>query len=229
MGELLATIEIPQYIDSIELSKKQRPKYYRKSKGKWKPRNLPKTYKSKLTSGEYFLKKGYLIDKETNKKILANPQSAGKPKYEKFSGNKLLSGYGSPFIRAKLVGALKDFYRPFVQDFIEDNGPITTFPLRITWDIYTTVEEAPNWDLFNLFFYYKYFEDSLFETTDVEKDHPILYKNEKLKQLIPDDNVQYITWSPGPRLIPVDTWDNRKFIFKIYHDDRTELRRSPWV
>ena len=228
--EPLATIEIPEYITKVKTANKIRRKYYKRKKGGdgWKPRALPKTYKAKLKKGIYSMDGRYLLDENGDKKV-ANPQNAGTARYETLSGNKLLSGYGSPFTRAKLARGLKDFYRPFVQEYVRENGPIQQFPLRVTWDLYTTVEEEPNWDLFNLFFYYKYFEDSLHESTDKEDDDPIYYKDEPLQQMIPDDNIKYITWAPGPKIIPVDEWKQRKFIFRFYYDKRNRLQRKPWV
>lgn len=229
MGKLLAEITIPQFITKIQTAKKARPKYYKKKKnGKWSPRNLPPTFKEKLEEGVYSMKGSYLLNEEGEKK-LANPGTAGKPRYETLSGNKLLSGYGSPHLRAKLARGLKDFYRPYVQDYIIEHGSIKTFPLRVTWDLFTTVEDKPNWDVFNLFFYYKYFEDSLHEKTKQKKGSDIKYKGNKLKQLIPDDNVKFITWPASPKIIPVNEWTNRKFVFRFFHDNRKELNRKPWL
>lgn len=220
MSKPLATIEIPQFITKVKTANKRRTKYYKKKKKGWSPRDLPPTYEEKLESGEYSMDGKYLLDENGEKKV-ANPQTAGKPRYETLSGNKLLSGYGSPFTRAKLARGLKDFYRPFIREQIKEHGKIETFPLRVTWDLYTTVEDAPNWDLFNLFFYYKYFEDSLHETEDDDGN--------TFESLIPDDNVKFITWAPGPKLIPVDKWEERKFIFRFYHDRRNRLQRRPWI
>jgi len=216
MSELLATIEIPKFITRVKMSNKRRKKYYKKGKKGWKPRNLPKTYKEKLDEGIYSISsRGYLLEEDGTKK-LANPQTAGTPKYEVLSGNNLLSGYGSPHIRAKLTGELKDFYRPYVQDYVKEHGPITTFPLKVIWECHTVVEEEPNWDASNLFFYYKYFEDCLHE------------QGEGLYQLIPDDNVSYIIEPPGAKIVPVDNWEDRKFVFSFYHDNRNVLNRKPW-
>lgn len=207
MSELLAEITIPRYLTRIEVSKKRRPKYYKKGS------KIPPTYLKRYS----FNRKGYLVDSKGNK-IIKNKRSVGKPKYETLSGNRLLSGYGSHHIRANIVTGLKNFYRPFVQKYIKEHGPIIKFPLRVEWEVHTTVEEEPNWDASNLFFYYKYFEDCLFENK----------KNAQLLSLIPDDNVKYITKSPGATIIPIERWEDRKFVFKFYHDDRPELGREPW-
>lgn len=223
MAKQVAQIEIPKFITKVKTSNARRAKYYKKNKKGWYPRNLPKTFQSKLDKGIYSMKKGYLLN-EDGKKVIANGPSVGKPKYETLSGNKLLSGYGSPHIRATLVKGLREFYRPFVQEYIKEHGPIEQFPLIVKWDCYTTVPEDPeqaNWDAGNLFFYYKYFEDSLHKDA---KDDPKRYL-----ALIPDDDVVYITHPAAPKIIPVDNWNDRKFIFKFYYDDRQELKRGPWV
>lgn len=200
MDKLLGEITIPKFITKVLVSKKRRPKYYRKGD------EIPKKY------SKYSFKGSFLVDAH-GKKVVKNTRSVGTPKYEQLSGNNLLSGYGSHHIRAKIAKELKEFYKPYVQAFVKKNGPFTTFPLRIEWDVYTELG-AENWDASNLFFYYKYFEDTLFM---------------KDTGLIPDDCIKYITFSPGVKIIPVDDWEKRKFVFRFYYDDRTELKRPPWT
>lgn len=216
-SKLLAEITIPKFITKVQISKKARPKYYKKGK------KIPPTYEKKYR----FNSKGFLVDAD-GERIIANSRTAGKAKYEVLSGNKLISGYGSPFMRANLVRGLKDFYRPFVQEYVLTHGPITEFPIQVTWDIYTVVEDNPEWDASNLSFYYKYFEDSLFEKTDEKTNQP-QHNNKKLVQLIPDDSIKYITWAAAPKIIPIDDWEKRKFVFKLYYDERKELKRLPWL
>lgn len=217
---LLAEIVIPQFITRVQISSKRRKKYWKLGKKQTVEsfyESLPKRHKDKKLD-----RNGYLID-EKGRRVVSNPIAAGTPKYEILSGNNLLSGYGNPNIRAKLVKSLREFYRPHVQEYIKQHGPIEKFPLRVEWDVYTTVPEDPtkaSWDAGNLFFYYKYFEDSLHKDAEI---------NEKYLALIPEDKVVYITHPPGPKIIPIDNWEDRKFIFKFYHDDRPELRRKPWI
>jgi hypothetical protein len=200
MDKLLGEIVIPKFITKILLSAKRRPKYYTKKD------KIPKKYQ------DCIFKKGYLVN-VNGAKIVKNIRSVGTPKYEQLSGNSLLSGYASPYTRAKIARELKAFYKPFVKEFVKKNGAFTEFPIRVTWDVYTDISST-NWDASNLFFYYKYFEDTLFlEDTKV----------------IPDDCIKYITFSPGAKIIPVDNWEKRKFVFKFYYDDRTELKREPWI
>lgn len=209
MSELLATIVVPQFITKVQMSKKRRAKYYSKKSIKKIPPTFLKKYK--------FDKAGFLVDDE-GKKVIANSRTVGQPRYEVLSGNKLLSGYGDPIIRSKLVAELKNFYRPIVQAYLANNPPIARFPIKVEWEVHTIVEENPNWDASNLFFYYKYFEDCLFEGMD----------NPHLKSLIPNDTVKYITQPPGAKIVPIANWEDRKFVFKFYYDNRPELRTTPW-
>lgn len=205
---LLRTIEAYKFPIRVKLTNSRRLKYYNKFKGK-----IPKKY---LKDGYSFNNKGFLINDRTGKRIASNEALSKRPRYAKLSGNNLITGYGSPHIRNKIVGALKDYYSPIVEQSLNTHGPLSIFPLRLEWDVYTTVEEKDKWDASNLFFYYKYFEDTM-------------VKEFNSGSLIPDDNIKYVTHPPSPKIIPIDDWENRKFIFRIYHDDRTELRRKPWV
>jgi hypothetical protein len=200
MSKLLGTIEVPKYPTSILVSAKRRAVYFKETD------TIPKKYQ------KYKFKDGYLVD-DNNQKIIKNNKTFGTPKYITMSGNNLIAGYGSHHTRNKIIIELKKFYTPFVKQFLEENGPITDFPLRVTWEVHTCLQGV-NWDTSNLFFYYKYFEDTLFQ----EKS-----------QVIPDDSIKYITFSPGVKFVPIDDWEQRKFIFKFYHDDRPELKRLPWV
>jgi hypothetical protein len=195
----LQTLIIPKYITKIQMSKKRRKRYYKKGKNGWKPRDLPKTYQEKVDKGEWTISsKGYLCVEDGSKKI-ANPQAAGTPRYEALSGNSLMTGYGSYHTRNKITEELKKFYRKPVRNQLK---PIKFFPLIITWDFYTTLGEA-NWDLDNMFFYWKYLQDVLVD-----------------QNIIPDDTVEYITYPPSARMVPVENWEDRKFVFKFYQDER---------
>lgn len=210
---LLRTIEVPKYIREVMLSRSRRPEYYHKDKG----RKIPKKYMKELPSGKYFFNgKGFLVNNETGKRIVSNSSISNKPRYVKLSGNRLITGFGSPHVRNKIVNSLKDFYAPFVREHLQEYGPITQFPLRVEWDFHTVIEDKDKFDASNLFFYYKYFEDALFKDFDGIS-------------LIPDDNIRYVTHPPGPKIIPIENDEDRKFVFRFYYDDRAELKRSPWV
>jgi len=160
--------------------------------------DLPKKYQK---PGFSFDAKGFLLDPEGNR-VLKNPRAAGTPKFEVLSGNKITSGYSTPHIRNRISTALKDFYRPFVRQM----KPFQVFPLRVKWEFWTTVDPA-NFDMSNFWFYYKYFEDTM-----------------TAEGIIPDDSVQFVTSPAAPILVPVDDFDDRKFVFRFYQDDRPVLR-----
>lgn len=203
----LAVITIPRYITEVVVAEKRRAKYHHRDK----PGAFSKTILRKLESGDYgFNKDGYLVQANgpnKGQRIKANPIAAGTPRVETLSGNRFITGYASEQTRAKLVHALKDFYKVYLQQHFIQHGPITRFPLRVEWDVHTTLGTG-NWDMSNLSFYWKYLEDAL-RDPDVG--------------IIPDDNVLHVTHPPGPRLIPIEDWENRKFVIRFYHDDRDEL------
>lgn len=205
----LQTLVIPEYLTKVKLSDSRRATYYPEHKRD----SLPKKYRN---TGFKF-KDGFLVGPD-GERVIANPKAAGTPKFEIVSGNKLSTGYGSPHIRNTITNALKDFFRPFARSltpFTDDQ-----YPLRVEWDLFTTVDRS-NFDLSNLWFYYKYFEDCLHESknpiTGELYDAPI----------IRDDSVKYMTHSPGPKLVPVKHFDERAFVFRFYRDDRPELLSHP--
>jgi len=158
---------------------------------------IPKKYQK----SEFTYKGGFLVDAD-GVRVIKNPRAAGTPRYEVLSGNKITSGYATPHIRNRISSALKDFYRPHVQKM----KPITQYPLRVEWEFWTTVDPA-NFDMSNFWFYYKYFEDTLTR-----------------EGIIPDDSVQFITSPASPILVPIEDFEDRKFIFRFYQDDRPVIR-----
>lgn len=206
-SEPVAVITIPEYPTKIKISDKSRATYYKKLRTRWTPRKLPKSYKLKLERNIWSKdEKGFLLN-EHKEKVIANPKTAGKPGYEYLSGNRFTTGFGHYAIRSKIVNGLKSYYKEYI-----NLEPITIFPLICEWDFYLKITKSANFDMSNFWFYYKYFEDSLVD-----------------KGIIPDDSVKYITKPGAPLLIPVDKWEDRKFVFKFYYDDRPILKEnSTW-
>lgn len=231
-------LEIPEYITKVKVSDSKRPVYFNKYDGKGKsvkyeyskddlekekyhpikddydgpPYQLPapKTKLAKVYSGEYkWNSQGYLQEVDGDR-ILANPRSAGKPNYYNLSGNKFISSK-NVHLRNKLKNGLKSFYKPFIESQLRpfENDE---FPLGITWKIFTVPDRNGNlFDLSNLFFYRKYFEDALF---DVEPP------------IIPDDNIEYIVYHQK-YIIPVEEWEDRKFVFEFHRKDSMR-NHEPW-
>ena len=211
--ELIVEIKIPKYPTKVCISNKRQKKYFHQESKK----ELPKKYQDKRKYR--FDNKGILIDRVSGEQIIANPRSWGTPKYLSLAGNNFTTGFDSPIIRNKLVNELKDFYRPFVRTI----SPISSnaFPLRAEWDIFTTVD-IPNWDLSNFWFYYKYFEDLLHE-----KEYTFKGKKIKVRPIMPDDSIRYVTQAPSPLLWPIDDFEKRGFIFRYYKDTRKIIRIHP--
>lgn len=170
----------------------------------------PKTKILKVVAGDYqWNSQGYLAD-EDGDRLIANSRRVGKESYDSISGNRIISA-NSTGRQAKYKNEVKDFYRPFIEDQLE---PIDEekFPIRLEMYIHTPPDRSANlFDLSNLWFYRKYFEDVLFEV-----DPPI----------IPDDNVKFITDHRGPTLIPVDDWEDRKLRFEFHQDRRDAVTNN---
>lgn len=190
---LLDTVVIEEYPTRIKVADKIRPKYYKRGM------KLPKTY---TKENGYTFKNGYLY--KNGEKVLKNSRTAGKPRYESLAGNKFSYGQWHHHKRAKVVRGLKEIYIEKIGDQISPFDP-SDFPLRVEWDLYTTIEDMQ--DLSNLWFYYKYFEDSLVDIG-----------------ILPDDSLEYVTHPPSPRFFPVEDHEDRKFVFRFFRDVRSEIR-----
>lgn len=192
MRQVLAVIEIPEYITHVKLSSARKTVYYNIYGKRKPPKSLLKKDKYKIT------KDGYLIDKDTGLKIVANYRSVGKPKFEKINGQDFYSGFGSPFTRNTMVKEIKAFFSKHVKDL----PPIVQFPIQFECELHTTIDNA-DWDLDNLWIYTKCFQDVLVE-----------------HKIIPDDNIQFVTKPAAPEFFPIKDTKNRKLVYTIYKDPR---------
>jgi len=184
-------IVIPNYIDKVPISQRRRTKYYRKNESTIA--SLAKKYKDGITSGKYYWdNKGYLIDFSKNR-VVANPMSAGTPKYWTINGQRLYDGTLHYAVRAKV----SRFMHIYLKDFIEEIPTIKLNDIekiRVWIDMYRPIGTG-NWDVDNQWVWTKWFLDTLVE-------------HEK----IPGDHVQYVT-SAGQ--ITFIESDERKLVFNI--------------
>jgi len=199
--ELLQTLEIPNFPLRFKVSNKQKAKYWKRHH-----KNRPKKYENYQNTD----KEGYLLDQEGNR-LLKNPDAMGTPKYVSLSGNNFTTGL-HPSVRSGLVHNLKDFYMPYVRLM----KPFQKFPLIVEWDFYAPVDRG--FDMSNFWFYYKYLEDCLFMTE---------YRKRPVQPILPDDDRAYVVKPGAPLLWPVDTLEQRKFVFKFYHDNRPLIQNHP--
>jgi hypothetical protein len=204
-------VEIPQYIRKIQLSAARLKKYYIKGKRE------PKAEKYKDISRYAWKKeagKEYLIDLSTGEKVIANPKAQGTPNILAINGQGIYNGKISSHTRNKMMMEIKKSFSSYINKL----DPITEFPVNIYMEVHDTVlnDEKADWDLDNRSGpYIKAFQDCLMGNMDGEG-------KKRCKQIIPDDNIMYITQPPAPKFIPVDKPEDRKLVFRIKkeEDDR---------
>jgi hypothetical protein len=128
--------------------------------------------------------------------IVANPRTAGTPKFKKINGQELYAGNIPPILRSIMIGQMKDFFRPYFMSVfpIQDNQ----FPILVELEIHAPVGDN-NFDIDNLAWVYtKVILDILVET-----------------EVIPDDKAVYVNKSGGCQYFPVETDDDRKMVVII--------------
>ena len=183
------TIEIPEYITHVEISKTRKPKYYKKGQ------KIPKKY---ANFKKYDLR-GRLLGAD-GLPIVANAAVVSKPRLLKINGQQLYSGNMNPMMRSKVVNLIKEFFNVYTSGL----EPVAV-PVRIEADLYCPLA-AKNWDLDNQWIYHKCFLDSLVKNG-----------------VLPDDNIMFVTQAPGFRYFPVDHKEDRKLVYRLVPEDRTEI------
>jgi hypothetical protein len=156
---------------------------------------IPKKYKNNT-----FDSRGRMID-ANGEFVVANPRTIGKPKYLTINGQALYNARMSPHIRSKVVNSVKDSFLPYMKHI----GKIESLPIRISLKMYDTIRQA-NWDLDNQWLYNKCFQDLLVKLN-----------------IIPDDDIKYVTKSAAPEFVPVDNESQRKLVFTLEQEEREEI------
>lgn len=205
------TIEIPEYIRQIKLSNARRRKYY--EKGKKEPTAKKYTNAAKYGWKKYGAKQ-FLIDLDTDERVVANFRAAGTPKYMTINGQKIYNAEASPHVRSKVMSEIKKSFGPYIDalEVIKEEH----FPINIHLEIHDIIRDPNNnqyWDIDNRSMpYIKGFQDCL--TGNKDKDG----KNRN-KQIIPDDHILFVTQAPVPKFIPVATEEERKLVFTIVSEE----------
>jgi len=212
------TVEIPNYIIDVKLSNARLRKYYEKGK------TLPKAQKY-LDESKYewkvIKKREYLVDKETDERVIANPKAAGTPRILRISGQKIYNGEINKQLRNKVLMSIKAQFANYINklEVIEAEH----YPLKITLEIHDTIHATGSkslWDADNRSWpYIKAFQDCLTGNKDKEG-------NRKNKQIIPDDNILFITTPPATKYIPIEEGETRKLIFTIESEDDERVLNS---
>ena len=227
-GQLICTIVIPDYVKEVKLSDSQRAAYYYLTSNgtiKWKSK-IPLDYvkadklkacKKNKAVYESDLIENYKIvtfDKNINilcnvtkegkiTKVIANPDSVGKPCIKKINGQSVYNSTIKEFERGFVMKTIKDNFK----DYIEKIEPITLYPILIDVELHDNVKNSDRnsrWDVDNrMFLYNKAFCDSLKE----------------YKKIIDDDRL-HITRPPQATFFPINENEKRKLVFHIYKDNR---------
>jgi len=189
-------ITIPEYITHVQLSKRRKAKHYKRGD------KMPLKYQDRKKYK--FDREGYLVSAKGGLRVIANPRSAGTPKFLKINGQAIYSGNMRPMVRAKVVNAMKEFFAEHIKDM-----RVLRWPYRIEADLYAPIA-AGNWDLDNQWIYHKCFIDALVAEGKLF-----------------DDNIMFVTGSPGFRYFPVDEPEQRKLVYRLIPEDRTEILEHP--
>lgn len=201
----IVTITVKDYPDKVLIAKARRPKYYLSLDSKLTGnREIPKTFQNpeKYT----FDDRGILVKRSTGEPQLANPQTAGKPRYWVVNFQDIWNGNMAKQDRAMKVDRLKNILRPY----IEQIDPIMTFPIGIEIVIFDT--ECPV-DISNKgVIYTKVIEDLLVNTNKDKEDN---------KHIIPDDSIEYINDSGRTKFVRILNKEDKKMEIRIFRSNNT--------
>lgn len=180
-------IVIPNYEDKVPISHRRRTKYFKKKD------KISKKHENSLSAGLLkYDKLGYLVDQSGNR-VIANPLTAGKPKYWTINGQRIYDGSLHYTARSKVARWMHNYLGEYI-----DELPVIKIPpgcyLRIWIDLYKPADVL-NWDCDNLWPWTKWFLDTLVE-----------------KGKIPEDSVEYVRSSGQINYIESDI---RKLVFNV--------------
>lgn len=216
--ELLRTVEIPQYIRKVKLSNSRNPTYYTLVSGK--KCKLPKKYQTlryKFLPWNYGVgAKVHLIDTQTGLRVVKNSKSVGTARWKIINGQDIYNQTIIQQTRNNMLQAIKASFVPYI-DALEPI-PLADLPIRIEAEVHYPYRGSTGqlWDADNHFYMYqKAFQDVL--TGHVNR----------CKVIIPDDNVLFVSKPPSPLHIPVEDYEDRKLVFKIYKENDPRILNFP--
>lgn len=183
--EKLLSIEIDNFSEYIEVSKKRRSKPYIQGKCR-----VPKKY---LGSDYHWVKKGkfFVLARVQDGLILtSNSLSAGKPKYKKINGQEIYNGNISRQARASLVKKIHEYFIPILKD-IPVFDDISQYPLTLELLFYIRDQGNNNIDNDNKWIWRKCIQDTISELKKWPDDNNyVISRNEEETILIPEDQEQ---------------------------------------
>lgn len=179
-------IEIPNYITHVQLSKARRKKYYKKGN------KIPKKYQNAQFG---YNKLGILIENKSSLPIVANPRTAGTPRFKKINGQEIYTGNLPPMLRSIMIKEMKTYYRSQITKKIK-----ILKPCKLVIDIHNAIG-AGNQDLDNMsWLLVKVIQDVLVEL-----------------RILPEDNVTVIK-GYEVNFVPIDEKEQRKLTVKLLID-----------
>lgn len=219
----MIAIEIPNYPKRVKIAEARSKKYYQKGKKKVPKKYQTKNYDFKKWKGRgkkrVLVPDKYLHDIRTNKRVVANPRSAGTPRYAPINGQRIWSSHTRLFDRTRMMTAVKKEIQQVLDGMVPFQSKFPPAPIRIHLEVYDKVidEQLANklWDLDNrVIMWQKAFQDCLIGNKLKDEDTGKMKPTTHV--FYPDDNVTIITgWEYN--FIPSD---KPKLIFFIEHDGR---------
>lgn len=197
--ELKFELVLEKYPTNAIVSKSKRPKYYSLKSGRGRVNKLPKKME----------KEGYTIDIEgyylnlNGERVISNTLTVGKP--GTIPINAQVFYVGKPFQRM----AIKNFVQDYLLEYV-DKMEVINYPLYIESEVHAIYEHRLP-DMNNI----GYVWDKILTDVMVSQGKII------------DDSPLYIT-RPGsaPTYVPITNPEDRKIIFRFYHDKRVEIANA---
>lgn len=196
--ELLRVIEIPNYPSRVLIAKSRRPVFYVNMDSSVKGKtDIPKSF-LKNTEKYSFDSRGVLFNNVTGEPQIANPYTAGKPRYWVVNFQDIYNQSITQHARNMRIDKLKNILKPYiigVEALSEQD-----YPLEICINLYDV--EMPV-DISNKgVIYIKVIEDLL------KKEGKII-----------DDKIDFVNSSGGCKFVKVEDESEIKMEVKIYKSD----------
>jgi hypothetical protein len=191
---VLRKIVVYDYPDKVMIARSRRELYYVNNSNVRGNTNIPKRF---TNHPDYsFDPKGRLINIVTGEYVLANPRTAGKPRYWVVNFQDIWNQNMTKQTRAQRTGLLKDIFRPHVKKI----KIIKDFPVEISIKIYdlTCPVDISNKGVI----YTKIIEDLL--VTEGK---------------IPDDSVDYVNCSGRTKYIHITDQKKKRMEITISKSD----------
>jgi len=228
--KLIAEVEIRDYPRRILKSKKRNPKYFKRTD------SMPKNKLSKIGidyEWQPFVRtvKGkpqkvdYLVEIDSQKRVIKNTLTAGTPSYLIINGQRLHQLTLADYDRSTIINKLKQVMCMAVANL----EPITVKPLIIEGELHDNYYDEysinADWDMDNReLFYNKTFQDVL---TGCKSKNARTGKIEATsKVIIEDDHRGFVTGPPHLLFVPIPEGMTRKIIYRIYQDLRPVILKN---